>query len=294
MDPLSQTKLHSLMSISRGIHGIVIGIIDGPIDFTHHALKNSHIRTVRQSHLTACKAADSMACIHGTFIAGILCADRRSAAPAICPDCKIILRPIFSEGSLNGRSSTVLPSTTPQELSTAIIETVDAGARVINLSLGLSTSVLTVFNELEEACEYASRHGVILVSASGNQGRIGYLPLFHNRWVIPVAACDNNSRLSPESNFGASIGSRGLMAPGVNIASTFPDGKYDLMTGSSVAAPFVSGAIALLWSIFPNASSTEIKYSIMKGVLSGRRSIIPPLLNAEAAKRLLKSKQILF
>jgi subtilisin family serine protease len=101
-----------------------------------------------------------------------------------------------------------------------LIETVNAGARIINLSLGLLASFLTIFNELEEACYYARKYGVILVSSSGNQGNIGHTALFNNRWIIPVAACNHAGRLSPESNFGSSIGKRGFVAPGVNIRST--------------------------------------------------------------------------
>jgi subtilisin family serine protease len=289
MDPLAQTNLYSLMSISKGIPQVGIGIIDGPVDLSHPALKNSRIRTIRESQLAACKSADSIACIHGTFIAGILCAQRGSTAPAIVPDCEIILRPIFTGGSLDSRNNNIIvPASTPEELSTAIIETVDAGAKVINLSLGLSASSLTVYQELQDAYHYACRRGVIIVVAAGNQGKLGYAPLVHNLWVLPVVACDNSGNLSPESNFGASIGSRGLMAPGVNITSTWPKGKYNQMSGSSVAAPFVTGAVALLWSIFPNAASTEIIYCIMN-TLHRRRTIIPPIVNAEVAFRLMSS-----
>jgi hypothetical protein len=58
------------------------------------------------------------------------------------------------------------PHSTPEELSKAIIETVDAGARIINLSLGLSASALMVYNELQETYDYAPKHDVILVAAA--------------------------------------------------------------------------------------------------------------------------------
>ena len=60
----------------------------------------------------------------------------------------------------------------------------------------------------------------IIVAASGNQGNIGSISLIHNQWIIPVAACNEYGRLDPMSNFGPSIGIRGLMAPGINITST--------------------------------------------------------------------------
>ena len=57
--------------------------------------KDPELRTVKDSQLAACKNANSIACRHGTFVAGILCAKRGLSAPAICPDCEIILNPIF-------------------------------------------------------------------------------------------------------------------------------------------------------------------------------------------------------
>jgi subtilisin family serine protease len=92
------------------------------------------------------------------------------------------------------------------------------------------------------------------------------------------------------SNFGPSIGSRGVMAPGVNITSASPNAGYNQRSGTSFAAPFVTGAIALLWSIFPTVTAAQIKHAIISSVAvrNHRTSIIPPLLNAQAAQRSLK------
>jgi subtilisin family serine protease len=79
------------------------------------------------------------------------------------------------------------------------------------------------------------------------------------------------------------------MAPGVNIMSSYPGGKYTHMSGTSFAAPFVTGAIALLWSIFPYATPSEIIKAITTTIPFKRRSIIPSLLNAEAAWNKLKN-----
>ena len=265
MDPLEQVKLRSLMAISTGKLDVVIGLIDGPIDFSHSAFQGANITTVKNSQYAACRSANSIACMHGTFIAGMLCARRGLTAPAICPDCKLLLYPIFAEGEkeegLNRKRNAglLLPSTTPKELSNAIIETVDAGAKIINISAGLSISSLVTYKELDDAYDYAMRNGVIVVAAAGNQGNIGgYLSILSDQWVIPVAACDEHGRLDPMSNFGPSIGSRGLMAPGVNIASTSPNGGYAQMSGTSFAVPFVTGGIALLWSIFSNVAPMVI------------------------------------
>jgi subtilisin family serine protease len=286
------------MEVSSGRPDILIGLIDGPIDLEHPAFHQSRIRTVRESQSVACKNSSSISCSHGTFVAGILCAKRTLSAPAICPSCEIILNPIFSEDSKNKDNNNkkedegFFPSTNPEELAVAIIETIDAGAQIINLSLGLSTSSLTIYDRLQEAYDYALRKGVIIVVAAGNQGSIGDISLINHRWLIPVAGCNEDGRFDGTSNFGPSIGNRGVLAPGLNITSTYPGGQYTHMSGSSFAAPFVTGSIALLWSIFPNATPVEIIHSITRVVSFNRRSIIPPLLNAEAAWNKLKNSLI--
>jgi subtilisin family serine protease len=285
--------MQSLMNVSSGHKDITIGIIDGPVDFSHPAFQGSKIRTAKNSQVAACRNASSMSCVHGTFVTGILCAKRGLSAPAICPDCEIILNPIFMEGRTNNnnknKSNSILPSATPEELSHAIIETIDSGAKIINLSLGLSTSSLTIFDRLQMAYDYALQKGVVIIVAAGNQGNIGNISLIKHQWTIPVTACCEDGRLDPASNFGPSIGNRGLMAPGVNIRSTYPEGQYAQLSGTSFAAPFVTGAIALLWSIFQNATAAMIIHSIMRAVPSNRHSIIPPILNAEAAWDILKT-----
>jgi subtilisin family serine protease len=288
MDPLEQVRLRSLMNVSKGRPEIVIGVIDGPVDFDHPSFKGARLKAIKESELAACKTASSIACTHGTFVVGILSGKRDSPAPAICPETTIILHPIF-----NGRSyshqEVALPDSTPRELSDAIIETVDSGAKIINLSLGLSGTSLIVYHDLEEAYNYARQKEVIIVAAAGNQGNIGHAALLNNKWIIPVTACDENDRLSSMSNFGPSIGIRGLMAPGIGITSTSPGGQYASLSGTSFAAPFVTGTIALLWSLFPKANSVQIIQALVRNSLNHSRTIIPPLLNAEAALILLKN-----
>ena len=92
------------------------------------------------------------------------------------------------------------------------------------------------------------------------------------------------------SNFGVSIGRRGLGAPGANVTSLGADGEYLTLTGTSVAAPFVTGAIALLWSEFPAATSAQIKFSVTQAYAAKRTSIVPPLLNAWEAYRFMSEQ----
>ena len=106
----------------------------------HPALRSGRRTPPRDSRKqrATCTQADSTACLHGTFVAGILSAKRNGSAPAICPDCTLLVRPIFSEATPGPEH---MPSATPTELAAAIIECIDAGARVINLSLALAQPV---------------------------------------------------------------------------------------------------------------------------------------------------------
>ena len=96
---------------------------------------------------------------------------------------------------------------------------------------------------------------ITVVAAAGNQGTVGSSAITRHAWVIAVIGCDLEGRPTAESNLGSSIGRWGLAAPGQNITSLGTDGKPQTSGGTSVAAPFVTGAIALLWSEFPGASA---------------------------------------
>jgi len=180
-----------------------------------------------------------------------------------------------------------MPSATPQELAAAIIECIDAGARVINLSLALAQPSTKGGQALEEALNQVVKRGVVVVAAAGNQGTLGSSAITRHPWVIPVVACDLAGRPTNESNLGSSIGRRGLSAPGGAITSLSAEGQPLTMGGTSVAAPFVTGTIALLWSVFPSATAAQIKLAITQASIPRRASVVPPLLNAAAAYQIL-------
>lgn len=276
-NPLYLIKLTTLMDLTAGRPEITIGLIDGPVNMTHPDLASENILEI-PGKSGACAHASSAACMHGTFVAGILSAKRNSKAPAICPACTLLVRPIFAE-TAQGQ----MPSAKPEELAAAIIECINEGARVLNLSVALAQPSSRGERELEDALDYAAKRGVILVAASGNQGTIGSSSITRHPWVIPIVACDPQGRPIGISNLGSSIGRRGLCAPGDSITSLGTESKPLTLGGTSVAAPFVTGTIALLWSIFSDATATEIKLAVTKTSASRRTTIVPPLLDAWTA-----------
>ncbi len=277
-------KLTALMQRTRGRDEIVIGLIDGPVDMNHPDLMSNNIHEIPGSLPGMCLQANSTACQHGTFVAAILFARRGSPAPAICPGCTLLVRPIFAETTPgNGQ----MPSATPEDLAAAIVESVDAGARILNLSVALVQSSSKGERELEEALNYAARRNVILVAAAGNQGTIASTIITRHPCVIPVAACDLQGRPIAYSNLGSSIGRRGLSAPGDAVTSLGSEGRPRTWGGTSVAAPFVTGAIALLWSEFPRATAAEIRNAVVQTSAPRRTSVVPPLLDAWSAYQVL-------
>jgi subtilisin family serine protease len=176
-----------------------------------------------------------------------------------------------------------MPSTTSTELAAAIIETVDAGARVLNVSAALAPSSIQGERELGEALDYAARHGVIAVVAAGNQGTLGSSAITRHPWVIPVVGCDLRGRPLRQSNIGSSIGRWGLSAPGEDITSLGTEGQPRTFGGTSAATPFVTGTIALLWSAFPAATAAEVKLAVTRADAKRRMTVVPPLLDAWAA-----------
>lgn len=286
MEPLDLVKLTALMERTRGSPEVKIGLIDGPVVIKHPDFASGHLCEIPGNNGATCAQTNSTACLHGTFIAGILSATRNSPAPAICPNCILLIRPIFAE-TTSGREH--MPSATPKELAAAIIECIDAGARVINLSLALAQPSTKGEQALEDALNQAVRRGVIVVAAAGNQGTLGSSAITRHPWVIPVVACDLQGRPTNESNLGSSIGRRGLSAPGDGITSLGAKGQSLTLGGTSVAVPFVAGAIALLWSEFPNATAAQIKFAITQASIPRRASVVPPVLDAAAAYQILST-----
>ncbi len=284
MNPLDLAGLTALMGRTSGRPEVLVGLVDGPIAMNHPDLTGGTIREVPGKMSGTCTKTNSTACLHGTFVAGILCAKRGSAAPAICPDCTLLAYPIFAE---TASGNTEMPSATPEDLTAAILACIEAGARILNLSLALTQSSSKGERALGEALDHAARQGVLVVAAAGNQGTIGSTVITSHSWVIPVAACDLRGKPVNESNLGHSIGRRGLRAPGDQITSLGAEGQSLTLGGTSVAAPFVTGAIALAWSEFPAASAAQLRWAFMHAHAGRRSTVTPPLLDAWAAYQVL-------
>jgi subtilisin family serine protease len=283
MDPLDLVRLSELMAMTTGSAEVVVGLMDGPVALDHPDLAPGRVQPLGATG--GCHAADSASCRHGTFVAGILVGRRDGPAPAVAPESTLLVRPIFTEAG-----SVAEPSTDPRTLAEAIVDCVDAGAWVLNLSASVLGSSAGYERELGEVLDYCLRRGVLVVVAAGNQGALCGSVLTQHPWVIPVVGYSLSGQLLAASNLGRSIGSRGLGAAGEGVVSLTPDGKPTMSAGTSVATPFVTAAAALLWSLYPDASAVDIKHALLPSWPQRRRSLAPPLLDATRAYELLSAR----
>jgi subtilisin family serine protease len=286
MTPLDLVGLTPLMERTRGRPEVVVALIDGPVVADHADLDRNRIRTMPGASARACTRPDGEACQHGTFVAGILVARRGSPAPGICPDCTLLVRPMFAE---NASADGVMPSATSDELADAITDSIASGAGILNISAAIAQPSTKRERVLEDVLNQAARKGVIVVAAAGNQGTLGSTAITRHPGVIPVVACDARGKPLGQSTLGSSIGRRGLGAPGDRITSLGTTGEPVTSGGTSAAAPFVTGAIALLWSEIPGTTPAALKLAVLQSGSRARTAIVPPLLDAWGAYRSLSS-----
>lgn len=119
---------------------------------------------------------------------------------------------------------------------------------------------------LENVIKSANENDILFIAAAGNQGinndtNHSFPANYNVQNVISVAAIDNNGNLANFSNYGAN--KVHIAAPGVNILSTYLNNSYSSLSGTSMAAPFVSGVAALLLSTEPNLNTQTIKERIL-------------------------------
>jgi subtilisin family serine protease len=180
---------------------------------------------------------------HGTHVAGTIGAKGNNGigSVGVCWDVSLMALKAFDE---QGNGSVA-------EAIEAIHYAVENGARIINASWGLDERS----RALDEAAQFAAQAGVLIVAAGGNNGwEAPFYPASFDT-VLAVGASDARDARALFSNYGPYVD---VAAPGVNIFSTLPENRYGFQSGTSMAAPHVSGAAALVLARFPNYTRQEL------------------------------------
>ena len=206
---------------------------------------------------------------HGTHVAGIIAAEGDSGVGIAGVDWSASIMPLvfINSGGWGWLSDAV------SAIDYATMMRVDLGVnvRVTNNSWGGGG----YYQSLYDAIEASGQAGILFACAAGNYASDNdtspmYPASYHLDNMLVVAATDNNDSLASFSNYGAATVD--LAAPGVNVPSTWPygywgvDDDYAYKSGTSMAAPHVTGVAALAWSIDPDATVAEVRSAILAGV----------------------------
>jgi subtilisin family serine protease len=188
---------------------------------------------------------------HGVHTAGIIGAVGNNGIGVAGTNWNVSIMPVEFLDSTGAGSDTAAAE--------SIDYAVDHGAKVINASWGASGMDSTI----AAAIQYADSKGVIIVAAAGNSTQnddttwfspASYSVDYAN--MISVAAISSNGALASFSNYG--IKSVQLAAPGVNILSTLANDTYGYLSGTSMAAPYVTGTVALVEAAHPTWSMSQV------------------------------------
>ncbi|MCG8411927.1 MAG: S8 family peptidase [Bacteroidales bacterium] len=204
---------------------------------------------------------------HGTFVAGIIAAKR---------DNNLGIDGVAENVKIMGLKAVPNGDERDKDIAKAVRYAVDNGAQIINMSFGKSFSPYKYL--VDEAFEYAEKKGILLVHAAGNESynidKVKQYPTKHisktksiSSWITVGASGRNkNSRfVANYTNYGKE--NVDIFAPGTSLRSLAPESKYSIGSGTSYAAPVVSGVAALLLSYYPQLTANQLKDIILQSAV---------------------------
>ena len=264
---------------SFGSSDVIVAVTDSGIDYTHPDLAANVVDGYNfVSALYATYPPDDYSDNygHGTHVAGIIgaVADNSVGVAGVDGAVSLLSCRIYAVDPLSGEAVWATSGEIAQAFEYACLN----GAKVNNNSWSWSE----YSSLLDAAIIRAQDYDMLFVCASGGAKKDDVDPDATNDMahdlditrlypaalrrdnVIVVAATDSDGHMAGFSNYSPTLVH--LAAPGVDIYSTYPDGGYVSMSGTSMAAPFVSGAAAFLYSLSPDASYVAIKDALLGGV----------------------------
>jgi subtilisin family serine protease len=248
---LAKLRLPQAHTLAHGAN-VTVAVIDSGIDARHPELANSIA-----DNFDALGSAEGPH-IHGTGIAGAIVAHAKLMGSA--PEARIIAIRAFGGTTGGAESSSYI-------ILRSLNYAAEHGAQIVNMSFAGPKDAV-----IERAIAATAARGLVLIAAAGNAGAKSP-PLYPaaNPNVIAVSATDQQDRLFTASNRGNYIA---VAAPGVDIFLPAPDGKYQMTSGTSFSAAYVSGVAALLlernYALKPEALRTTLAKTARDLGLPGR------------------------
>ncbi len=244
--------------------GIKVAIIDTGLDYNHPDLAGKFLwgHSFYQGNTPAnlaCTTVNPAPCLdgngHGTHVAGTIGAlDNTFGVVGVAPQVNFyIFKGLDDSGS--GSYSAIAQSITMATNGPDGIPGTADDADVISMSLGGPSGTV----ELQNAINHALAYNVVVVAATGNDAAPS--PSYPAAYpgVIKVGAVDSSNAIAWFSNRGETI-----LAPGVNVESTWLGGTYNTISGTSMATPHVAGVAALAWAKHPTFTGSQIR-SLVEG-----------------------------
>ncbi len=233
---------------------VVVAVIDTGLDIAHEDLKDRVVEGYDFVDMDEDPSPGPFNEEHATHVAGIIAAstDNEIGVAGTAGKAPVKIMPLRVLEAGSGDDYTI---------SQAIFYAADNGAKVINMSLGGYGDSLA----LTEACNYAFSKNVVVVASAGNSSMDAenFSPA-SIPGVITVAATDVENSLAFFSNYGSTVE---ISAPGVNVMSSLPGDIYEAYDGTSMAAPFVAAACALVISKNPSLSIIEVEQYLTDSAL---------------------------
>ena len=251
----------------------IVAVVDSGIDFTHPDLQgvvwenegeiaynsidddgNGYVDDRLGIDVATRRIDPKDAFGHGTHIAGIIGAlpENQIGIRGLVPNVKIVAVKIFDDKGTGSLAGAIEALEYVEQLRLRGVP-----IRAVNASWGGSGPS----EPLKETIDRLGALGVIVAAAAGNQGSDNdsnpeYPASFSSQNLLSVAALNESGMRSSFSNFGKSTVD--IAAPGEGVISTVPGGRYAYYAGTSMAAPFVTSAVALLAAQHPDLSAIEI------------------------------------
>lgn len=222
--------------------GVKVAVIDTGIDRDHPDLDANLAGCVNFIYSWQTCEDDNG---HGTHVSGIIAAENNDfGVVGVAPNAKI-----YSLKVLDRRGSGYL-----SDIIEALDWAVANNMQIVNMSLGTSVDVIS----FHEAIKRVNSAGIVQVAAAGNSGpganTVNYPAAYPE--VIAVSATDSSNNVPSWSSRGPEVD---LAAPGVNVYSTYLKGKYQTLSGTSMAAPHVTGAAALRLFLKPGEAPFQVE-----------------------------------